>query len=322
MLVRRWLRRGPVALLLLSGAAVACGDDEASEPSEPGAATGEDTTPWSERLASHRVTELVAALAQPHAVAREAFGPHHLHTRAVFDLSPPPAEDDEPAPALDDPIVKPQHVEDEVDLVWSAAAGEEPSFALSQANDHDRSREVVVAGGRVYVKKAHRPWLHYPLESELWERWLDDGLFAVRDAVELAAPQLSYSTEVAAGRGLEGGDAIDVTLSTAGTVDDTLVSSSPTRTWRADAEIESVRGTIRLDAATGLWLSADVTVSYGLAGADGRPLAGTLALTGAIEAGPGAEIGPVRAPADASPLPERPRYQVQAERLLEGLAAP
>jgi hypothetical protein len=319
MLARRWLRRVLVGLALQ--AAVACGDDEAPAPAEAGAAPADPGTPWAERVGSHRVAELVAALAQPHAIARAAYGPHRLHTRAVFDLAPPPSEDDV-VPALDQPVVAPQHLEDELELRFTAAAGDPPTFALSQKNDHDRGREVVVEGGRVYVKKAHRGWLHYPLESDLYERWLDDGYHAVRDAVELAAPRLSFTTATRQGEGLSGGDAIEVTLSLADAVDASLVSTSPTRTWRADAEIESVRGTILLDAATGLWLSADIDVDYGLAAADGRALAGNLQLTAAIEAGPDAAIDPVKAPADASPLPERARYEAQAERLLDGLGAP
>lgn len=315
------LRFALVGLVL--GFGPGCGDDEGSGPAEGAARArgdgSEADVPWAQRLSGGRASELLAALSQPHADVRAQLGPHHLHTHAVFDLAPPEVS----PPELDEPVVTAQHVDDELDLEWTSAPGGLPVFSLHQANDHDRGRDVIVVDERVYFKRAHRAWQWYPLESELWQAWTDDAVHTVHDAVELAAGQLAYSTEARGGEGWNGGDAIAVSLRRA---DDRAPEDgeggaprSPARTWRSDIGIDTVEGSVLLDAATGVWLKAEISIGYALEGADGRALAGHLELTARMEPSPGR---PITAPADAAPLPERTRYEVEAERLLDGLAAP
>jgi hypothetical protein len=300
-----------------------CGDDEPSEaePTElaPGAATSRATADWSARLAAPTVPDLLAALAQPHAVVRQRVGPHVLTVTTDFALAPV----GEPAtihPPLDAPVVAPQAVHDELRLQW--ATPPEPSaalFALSQKNDHDRGRDVTVVGQTVHIRKAHRPWYHYERDSDVTELWLDDAQRSVHDAVELAAPRLSLHAARQGGAGLEGGPAVEITLALAETADASLIAAGPTQGWRSGIELQAVEGVVVLDAGSGAWLSATVDVAYGLTGADDRPLRGSLRLQAQVAPG---SPGVIEAPADSVPVPSRLRYDDEQQRLLDGLAAP
>lgn len=323
--------RGALRVLTLAfgvgGLAGACGGDDEASPSEaelepdaaPAAGAARAPVDWSERLAAPTVPDLLAALDQPHAVVRQRVGPHVLTTTSDVSLAPV----GEPAtvhPPLDAPVVGPWAVHDELTLRW--ATPPDPSaamLALSQSNDHERGRDVVVVGQTMHVRQAHRPWVHYPRDSDVIELWLDDAQRSVHDAVELAAPRLSLRAARVDGAGLEGGPAVEITLALADATDPGLVAAGPTQAWRAGVEIQAVEGTILLDAGSGAWLSAAVEVAYGLAGADGRPLRGSLQLRAQVAPG---SPGPIEAPADSIPLPQRLRYDEEQRRLLDGLAAP
>jgi hypothetical protein len=217
-------------------------------------------------------------------------------------------------------VVAAQAVHDELRLRW--ALPPEPSaalFSLSQQNDHERGRDVVVVGQTVHVRQTHRPWVHYTRDSDVVELWLDDAQRSVHDALELAAPRLSLEAAVLEGVGLEGGAAVEITLGLAEAGDPGRVASGPTQAWRARAEIDAVDGVVRFDAVSGAWLSAAIDVAYGVPGADGRPLSGSLRLRAQVAPG---SPGPIEAPAGSRPLPQRLRYDEEQRRLLDGLAAP
>lgn len=298
---------------------VAC-EQAADEPPQIPAGTVATATDWSERLAEPSVADLLAALAQPHALVRARVGPHRLHTTADFTLGPEgQSATDTPSTAVDAPVIQTQQVHDELTLHWATTAEDDPRFSLSQQNDHERGREVVVIGEVVHVQLTHRGWFHYPRDSDIVELWLNDAQRAVHDVVQLAAPQLAITPETLEGEGLDGGAAVEFTLSLGTELDRSLVALGPTQGWRADAEIEAVTGTVRVDATSGAWLRADVDLRYGLQGADGRPQKGHVRLRSELQPGPPGEI---HAPGDSTPLPARIRYDDQQRRLLDGLAAP
>lgn len=301
----------------------ACGADEANPESAPAAAATEAraaaTEDWSARLAAPTVPTLLAALHRPHAEIRQRVGPHTLTVTTDFALTPngePPAIH----PPLDAPVVADQAVHDVLALRW--AAPPEPSaarFSLSQGNDHERGRDVVVVGQTVHVREAHRPWFHYTRDSDVVELWLDDAQRSVHDALQLAAPRLSLQAAPLPGAGLEGGPAVEITLALAEAPDPGLRAAGPTQGWRAGVEIHAVEGVVRLDAPSGAWLSASIDVAYGLAGADGRPLQGRVRMQAHVAPG---DPGPIEAPPESVPVPQRLRYDEEQRQLLDGLAAP
>lgn len=311
-LVTRWL------LAAMLGGLVACGDDEAA-PSEPAAAARAEGEPsWAERLAEPDVSGLLAALDQPHATIREAVGAHHLQVTTQTSLTPP-AWDPEALHPVDAPVVPDQAVRDELALTWRPAEDGEERLSLSQHNDHDRGRDVIVIGETVHVRKEHRGWYHYARDSDLVELWLDDAQRSVHDAIELAAPRLALRAQTVEGGGLRGGDAVEITLDLAESVTPALAAAGPTQGWRREAELTGIEGTLRLDATTGAWLSAELDLRYRLSGADGRPLEGRLRLEGQVTPDPAQDVS---APTDSRPLPTRIRYDQEQQELLDGLAAP
>ncbi|MCA9708547.1 MAG: hypothetical protein KDK70_22045, partial [Myxococcales bacterium] len=263
------------------------------------------------------VEDLLAALAQPHAEVRTRVGPHVLSTTADFSLRPSDG-DAPPRSVVDQPVVEPQAVHDALTLRWGTTDPDDWRLSLSQANDHERGRDVIVVGPTVHVRHAHRGWTHYPRDSDLLELWLDDAQRSVHDVIELAAPRLALTAQTIEGAGLAGGPAVEITLALAEATTPTRAAAGPTQAWREGAEIQAVEGSVRLDAAHGIWLHADVSVGYALTGADGRPLAGHVHLQGRVE--PGAVE--IEAPADSGPLPSRLRYDDEQRQLLDGLAAP
>lgn len=302
----------------------ACGDDHGGEAGPvaaeiPSVERLADAEHWSERLAAPTVPDLLAALDQPHAVVRQHVGPHRIERTTDTTLDP---RGDPPSlhPKLDAPVVFGQAVHDELELRW--AEPPEPTqalLALTQTNDHDRGREVVVVGPTVHVRQAHRAWFHYPRDSDIVELWLDDAQRSVHDAVELAAPRLVLHATPIEGAGLDGGAAVDITLALAEATDPSLVAAGPTQAWRRRADIQAIEGLVRLDASSGAWLSATVDVRYQLPGADGRTLDGRLQLHAKLSVGP---PGAIEAPPESRPEPQRLRYDDEQRRMLDGLAAP
>ncbi len=293
-------------VLVLGG----CADDNdaGSHASAPAAA---DAPRASEGLANGDVAAVLQALHQSHARVRGAIGPHQLIVKARFDLAP----QGDPAtaePALDELRPRAEHIEDVIELQWLTASPNVPRFSLSQSNDHQRGRDVVVDGERIYTRQANRTWYVGPLQADVYELWLDDAQRAVYDAVALAAPQLA----IAVAPGADG--QLRLALSRTGSTNAALVRDDPRSAWRSGATIDEIGGTIDVDGGSGAWLSADVQVAYSMPGPDGRVLRGSVALE-ARRTALGADA-PLGIPQDAQPLLERTRYDAERARLLDGLA--
>ncbi|MEM9460963.1 MAG: hypothetical protein AAGF11_42760 [Myxococcota bacterium] len=346
----RWLGATTLGVILSCS-----GDAPQQPPSIPGPASSSTAADFAERWDAPTVEDLLAALAQPHAVVRTNLGPHQLQRSADFSLVPPgappgapsaaPPNDDPgsdprsapgsdpdsalaptdrsapapaPAPEVDRPVVRPQVVHDELELRWGTVDEGPVTLHLAQTNDHDRGREVIVIGETIHVRHAHRGWNHYPRDSDRIEQWLDDAQRSVHDVVELAAPRLSIQATRVDGAGIGGGAGVEITLGLTDAIRPETTARGPTQRWRTQAQIEAIEGTLRLDARRGVWLEADVNVRYRLMGADGSPLTGQAQVRGRVT--PGAVA--VQAPADSFPLRSRLRYDDERRRLLDGLAAP
>ena len=303
----------PIVVLLHGG----CKDEE-TESSDATVAPLQPGEDWSTRLEQPGIDVVLAALAQPHRAVRESIGPHELAYTADFELVPEP-ERSEP-PAVDEDVVDPQSVHDELKLVW---AGEptDAGFSIAQSNDHDRGRDVVVTQGRVYVRQRPRAFTVHDVESTVFELWLDDAQHAVHDAVQFAAPGLAIATEAREGAGIADGDAIAITLSAASANDPARIAPDGVSKWRSEVQFDAISGTVLLDRKTGVWLQADIELRWSLQGADGRLVRGAMNLAGHAQP-VAAEAAQVVPPADAVPLPERTRYEAERRRLLDGLAAP
>lgn len=301
----------------------ACGDDgDASSGTAASEAKAAAIAPA--RLADGDIAALLEALHASHARLRATTGPHKLTVRTTFDLSPQ-GEPKTPEPAIDERRPMPQHIEDTLELVWLTTAVNEPKFSLSQSNDHDRGRDVVVDGERIYTRQRNRGWYVGPLQADLYELWLDDAQLAVHDVVALAAPQLAVTVTPTEGPGDTrsgapgvGGSALLFTLSRAATANPSLAVDTQRAAWRKGASIDEVDGTVLVDAASGAWITADVRVGFSMPGPDGRALVGRVTIVAertAMDA-----QAPLAVPTDAQPLLERTRYDAERARLLDGLA--
>jgi len=313
-----------LATMMVSGVA-GCGDEDESEVAQApaaGARAGAFGEDHSAGLASADVGAVLESLAQDHAAARTAIGPHQLRVHVEVALAPqgepvtPEAQVGKPRPVAD-------AVRDDIAVVWGSAPGSSPKFSLAQHNDHDHGRDVVVADERMYTRHEHRGWYVQPLQADVWELWLDDAQRSVSDVLALAAPRLQVEAIPRAGEGLAGGDAFALKLGLASTADPSRASTQGLREWRKDAEITAIAGDVVVDAKSGLWLSADVRVSYSLPGPDGRPLHGDAKVTGSVTPLT-TDTATIEVPQPelqgVSPLLERTRYEVERARLLDGLA--
>ena len=74
-----------------------------------------------------------------------------------------------------------------------------------------------------------------------------------------------------------------------------------------------------LERASGLWRSVDVTVRYRIDAGAGGVLHGEAGVRGTVGR---VDDAAVSAPPQASPIPERTRYEVERRQLLDGLSAP
>ncbi|MBX7078911.1 MAG: hypothetical protein K1X88_06960, partial [Nannocystaceae bacterium] len=210
--MRATLRLG----LGLCAAVAACGEPDA--PAQRDGATPAARDRDSDRdalvqgLAAGDPEALLTATAQHHAQLRAALGAHRLHVSLAFELTP------EGAPAQEEPAVgeqrpQPQQLADEIELVWAQAPPNAPRFSLTQSNDKDRGRDVIVDGDQVYTRQRNRDWYVGPRQSDVYELWLDDAARSVHDVLALARPRLALAARAVAGGGIAGADAVELTLS-------------------------------------------------------------------------------------------------------------
>lgn len=308
-----------LALTLLCTGSLACGGSEApaapipvASP-KPSAAAAEAARAAAARdrvdalLAAPGPGPLLGLLALSHADARALRGPHRLHYRAKFDLVP----EAKPRAVVGEPIEQERHIVDELDLVWASAAGEPVRMHIKQSLGGGEDQELIILDEQAYTRLAHRGWQVRSLDAELHQRWLDEAQHCVHDLVELAAPALAVAVEA-------GDDVVTVTLSKADAVDPTRVAAGHGREWRQRTEIAAVAGTITLERNTGLWQSAELSVGYSLRDVKDRVQRGETQLTAEVR--PATAEDAVAAPATATPVPERVRYEVERQELLGGLA--
>ncbi|KIG16293.1 hypothetical protein DB30_04753 [Enhygromyxa salina] len=311
-----------LAAVVALGCSHGCGDRDAPDTKrlsgarDPGAEA-------SARLNSFAAVpdwnSFVGLLAQPHALARELLGPHLLSYRAAISTVPVGLDDAAPLPDVPAgrPIYERFSVVDELELRWGSTPGEPPLLHLDQHNEHELGRALIVIDERAWSQIDGRGWLERPLEDELWQVWADDAQTAVLDLVELAGPSVDLGQIEAIEH--EGRPALRVSLRAGD-------RPHPERTvealvpWRRGAKVTLHSGSIVLDRATGLWLAAQVELSWSFNDSAGRELTGKARFDGRVQV---LAEPPVIAPPDlAQPVPERERPELLRERLLDGLAGP
>jgi hypothetical protein len=306
------LRRKPsaalasIAVLAILATGTGCGDKESRGTATRATARGE-AQPIEAELS---VAELLEALGQGHERTR-TLGSHRLSYEASFRLGPP-GNEPIPRPVVGHGIMEDQSVLDSLTLEWVPNEGNELRFRLEQHNDKEAGREIIVLGDTVYTHMAHRGWFERELDGDIHTLWLDDAQHAVRDAVEMAAPQLLLSE----GSPVEhqGRSALVFELALAQARDPELVGDAPERAWRRDATLTRIEGSVTVDLATGIWLEAKILVGFTMKDGEGRLLEGRSELDAHLELGE-VEVG---APETVEPLPERQRLEVERRELLDG----
>lgn len=309
-----WTRALALVAVLAVGPSLGCGRD--ADPRDPADHAGDDThrVDWSARLASADVTTVLAALGQPHDATAATLGPHTLSYGMTVDVRPDGALDPErDLPPVGTRVGRRHTVRDELILKWAAP----DRFHLEQHNDHGHGREVIRVDETLYTRLKPRGWTRGVVETDIDRRWLDEANWAVRDAVELAAPQLQVN--VTAGSPADDDrPTVRVELSHAASRDPLRIPTGHGQDWRADSEIDAVTGHIVLDAETGGWREVEIEVDYTWPSETGGRIHGTLSLNGQIATGPAT----ISEPPAARPVRERIRYEAERRRILDGLAAP
>ncbi|PRP93408.1 hypothetical protein ENSA5_43070 [Enhygromyxa salina] len=313
--------RCQLALALALG--LGCGDEREAPDAKPPVVERDraaEASGRAERFAAAPDWDtLIELLGQRHNLARELLGPHRMHYVASLRTGPVGVEADAPLPSveLDQPIYERFAVTDELELRWGSAPGEPIRLLLEQHNEHEHGRALIVLGEQVWSQLDGREWLARPLESDLWQVWADDAQHAVLDLVELAGPYADLG-EVETTE-LDGRPALRVSLRASEQQHpDRFVE--PPSPWRRWARVEIGAATIVVDRATGLWLSAQIELSWSFEDRAGRELRGEARFDGRVEVPDAPPL--IRPPADASPVPERERPELLRQRMLDGLAGP
>ncbi|MBK8265389.1 MAG: hypothetical protein IPK80_29180 [Nannocystis sp.] len=289
--MRRSLHRAALALAL-----AACG--ESSEPSEPSGAIAPILAeePLSALLADPSPDNLLALLSRDHRVVRRALGPHRLEHSVDLTLTPPA----EGGPA--------QQIHDELLLLWAGRDDRDLRLHLRQGPDPLTSRELIILGETVYTRLPYRRFVAQPLDSDQHWLALDEAYHAVRDLLELAAPALRITLSDPQG-GL-----IRLDLSHRGEQAPPSPEQPP-ESWRARVRILEIEGHLELDSH-GIWRGVDLHLLYTI-DAEAGPIRGEARLRGALTPDPALMV---QEPAELDPSPQRPRYEDERRRLLDGLA--
>ncbi|PRP90399.1 hypothetical protein [Enhygromyxa salina] len=304
--------------------ALGCGCGDRDEPdAKPLSATRDLGADARSRVNSFAAVpdwnSFVELLAQRHDLARELLGPHQLSYRAAISTGPVGHDPAEPLPDVPEgrPIYERFSVIDQLELRWGSTPDQPPRLHLEQHNEHEHGRALIVIDERVWSQLDGRAWLERPLEDELWQLWADDAQAAVLDLVQLAGPHVDLGPVEAIEH--EGRPALRVSLRANDRPHPERTVEAPVP-WRRGAKVTLRSGSIVLDRATGLWLAAQLELSWSFEDSAGRELTGSARFDGDVQIPAQAPV--ISPPEQSQPVPERERPELLRERLLDGLAGP
>lgn len=243
------------------------------------------------------------ALTRPHREIRDQLGPHRL--TATIETSLLPTSDEDPLPARDAPVVPEMALRDKIELLWRPS-GKEPSFSLSQHNSRGDGRDVIALQGKLWTRLEHRNWQQTPLETEVYELWLDDAQGTAADAFAFIGPNLALQADAPGQFRLARGEATGF-----------VAPTGPRSDWRQNVTFERIEGQLEIDPQTGIWSRIDLETTY-LVSAGSRDLRGHLVVHATLDS---AEVN-LSPPPIAQPLHERIRLAQEKQQILDGLAAP
>lgn len=256
---------------------------------------------------------LLAVLATTHPQARSFLGPHRLTYTATFSLQPDLIPE---LPEVDRPRPRSYAVEDRLILTWASNNGESPRFHLLQGNEKLGQREVVLIDDHVYSRLPFRTWFVHPQESDMYERWLADAQRSLFDVIEFIAPNLAITVQVP-----EADHPLIISLMQSPEHELSSTASGVNRQWRTHVKFTKINGKITIHPQLGLWTAGDIDLAYELENNETSKATGSLQWSGHVEALPkDAADQNVVIPSSAEPIPERLRYEVEKNHLLDGLA--
>jgi hypothetical protein len=265
-------------------------------------------------LADTSIRTLLDLLNAQHADIRARLGAHAIHYEAHFELKPQqPLE----VPAkVGEAIETDLDVDDELEFSWAGTVGGHPHAALRQQNSQEDRRELILLEGRAYTRLHEDQWYQRELDGDLHESWFQEAYASVHDFVEFAAPQLRIAEQKEVDH--DGRTAIALTFEQTPSQDDSLARDGSPSRWRASSRLDSAVGEVLIDRQTGVWLSAKFEIGWRMTDRAQRPLIGKSRIDATLK--PGKVT--ITAPLGAQPMPERHRYRLERDKLLDGLAAP
>lgn len=309
----------------------ACGDDKAAQEttSEAGLAAGGENEAGGTKSSTRSgqpllalepfvedptVSTLLDLLSANHADVGARIGPHQLKYTAHFELKPERALT--VPPKVGDPIETDLEVDDELEFAWHGVVDGHPHASLRQENSREDRRQLVLLDGQAYTRLHEDQWYQRELDGNLHETWFVEAYHAVHDVIEFAAPRLKIASQEQVQ--YEGRSAIVVHLERAPARDEALGRDGAPSRWRASSHLDSVTGSVVIDRKSGVWLAAQVQIGWRMTDKAQRPLIAKSTIEATLVPGK-VEIS---APSGAVPMPERHRYKLEREKLLDGLAAP
>ena len=244
--------------------------------------------------------ELGRALMAPYRTAALALGPHEL---AIATET-----------TVDEAGKQVSQLSDHTKLVIADKA-----FHATYENSADYGREIVFAGGKLYLRPRYQRWHERgpeaPDEPAVLRDQMADAIGATWD---LLAPAIELTDRGPAQVDGRAGKKIEVKLSP--TPQQPPPEPLSQRKWREQRSIDAVSGEVVIDADKGVPLSVKLagTVSFSR---DGKRYAMKVSLTSAVSAvGKPAEV--VAPTTDIVATPERQREVDDRDYLLQGIAPP
>ena len=194
-------------------------------------------------------------------------------------------------------------------------AGTAGAFHARYENSHDQGREVVLAGGELYLRPRYGTFVRRRPEEGEADRLRQETWGGIAAAVEVVGRFVQAKPEgqaTVAGRG-----ARRLTLGLAPQPRAAAPTPEPRREWRASVVVQRLSGSLSVDEQTGAPLACSLKAEYTFR-RGGAAASATLDLEGSLT--PAAQVA-VTAPAHV-PQPTRTRYHVERRELLKGLVPP
>lgn len=279
-----------------------------------------------------RTDLLLQVLATPHAEVAARLGPHRIESQTTWVITPVVS----PGAVVPPPVVpgfklgSPERPFDGGEAYESVASNlqEQKAIAIDSEGrvlmqsqtDHGAGVDAVFAGGLLYVRMKHTPYIRYRPEGDQVARLRTAAYEPGTAILEAVAPYLQLSTPTEAT--VQGRAAWQVKLSRLDSPSGVRPKGlqGPQSVWRTATSVDTIEGMVIVDRQKGAPLQVELRVRFVAPRTEGSSERVQVEAQHSLKVVQlGAAVAPILPPTEWSEPPTRPRPMLDRQELLNGL---